>query len=625
MILQRVKVYVCFIQYKSWFNYKIHMPSPQYHFKLIDTFPLACFFFNKDFKILHVNSPCLKMLNISLTEIKNQSITNYYPEINSCIKNEGENSKTFYIDTNSNKREVIVNYASIENETFGILYVIEEYNLNQNTIDKQKFDEIIADNIPYEIAIYDKNHNYLFVNSNGIRNVETREWVIGKNDFDYCNYKGLDKSFAQNRWDLFNRAIQTKKQVEWIDEYHRESKDVYIMRRLYPFFIDDTFAYMIGYGIDVSELNNTQNKVISNESRNQLILNSALDAVLIISPDGEITFWNEQAEIIFGWKSEEVLGKDFTRIIIPERYRNIHNNAMKNHQEGFGGETIASRLIEFPALHKINEEFPIEFSVLPIYDNGIIINYCSFIRDITLRKQKEEQVALQNKRLLNKNSELEQFTYITSHDLQEPLLTLMSFSNLLIEEYSESLDDEAKLYIEFINKSALRMRALVTGLMEYARIGKRDEVKEIDCNQVIRDVLADLSVKIKNTKTKIVVENLPKIIGHETYIRLLFQNLISNAIKFNKEGVKPEIKIEGSETETEWEFSIEDNGIGIAEKYIDQVFIIFKRLNNDSLYKGYGIGLAHCKKIVDIHSGEIQVKSKLGIGSTFSFTISKKI
>ena len=118
---------------------------------------------------------------------------------------------------------------------------------------------------------------------------------------------------------------------------------------------------------------------------------------------------------------------------------------------------------------------------------------------------------------------------------------------------------------------------------------------------------------------------MPEIRGYETYIRLLFQNLISNAIKFNKENKKPKIKIKCSETEKEWKFSVKDNGIGIDEKHIDQVFVIFKRLNNDSLYKGYGIGLAHCKKIVGIHNGEISVKSKLGSGSTFSFTISKKI
>lgn len=201
----------------------------------------------------------------------------------------------------------------------------------------------------------------------------------------------------------------------------------------------------------------------------------------------------------------------------------------------------------------------------------------------------------------------------------------MSFSELLLEEYSHNLNDEAKLYIEFINKSAIRMRSLVRGLMEYARIGKRDEVKEMDCNRVVNDILNDLSLTIYNAQAEITVKKLPKIRGYETYIRLLFQNLISNAIKFSKESTTPKIKIKCSETEKEWKFSVKDNGIGIDEKYIDQVFIIFKRLNNDSAYQGYGIGLAHCKKIVDLHNGEIHVKSTLNSGSTFNFTISKNI
>ena len=169
------------------------------------------------------------------------------------------------------------------------------------------------------------------------------------------------------------------------------------------------------------------------------------------------------------------------------------------------------------------------------------------------------------------------------------------------------------------------MRALVTGLMEYARIGKRDDIKEINCNEVVKDVLKDLSVKINNTKSVFNVKHLPIIRGHETYIRLLFQNLISNAIKFNKENIDPLVKIKCSENEHEWKFSVKDNGIGIEKENLDQVFIIFKRLNKDSLYQGYGIGLAHCKKIIDIHNGEIYVKSKLGKGSTFYFTISKKL
>jgi light-regulated signal transduction histidine kinase (bacteriophytochrome) len=169
------------------------------------------------------------------------------------------------------------------------------------------------------------------------------------------------------------------------------------------------------------------------------------------------------------------------------------------------------------------------------------------------------------------------------------------------------------------------MRALVTGLMEYARIGIRDDAEEIDCNQIFKDVLDDLSTQIKTTQAKIVSDDLPVIRGYKTYIRLLFQNLISNAIKFKRENGIHEVKITFLETEKEWTFSVKDNGIGIEEKDLDQVFVIFKRLNNASLYKGYGIGLAHCRKIVKMHHGEIHVKSTFGQGSRFTFTISKSI
>ena len=592
--------------------------------QLIDSFPLVSFFIDNNFNILHTNSAGLEMLNISLAEITHQKITIYYPEINLCIEQEGENIETFFIDENGRKSGVVLKYASVNNSAiFGILYIIEESHSNKHIIKRQKFNKIILDNIPADIAVFDKEHKYVYVNSNGLKEDEIKKWIIGKDDFDYCEYRGLDKSIAESRRVHFKNAIESKKQIEWIDEYQKD-KNIYVLRRFYPVYNNDEFVYMIGYGVDITELKSSQATVNVNEIRNQLILNSSLDAVVIIDPDGKITFWNPQAEIIFGWKSEEVIGKLLSDIIIPERFKKIHQNAIKKHNDGFRG-VAANKIIEFPALFRNNKEFPIEFSILPIYDKGIVKSYCSFIRDITSRKEKEEQLSLQNKTLQSQNSELEQFTYITSHDLQEPLLTLMSFSELLLEEYSHNLNDEAKLYIEFINKSAIRMRSLVRGLMEYARIGKRDEVKEMDCNRVVNDILNDLSLTIYNAQAEITVKKLPKIRGYETYIRLLFQNLISNAIKFSKESTKPKIKIKCSETDKEWKFSVKDNGIGIDEKYIDQVFIIFKRLNNDSAYQGYGIGLAHCKKIVDLHNGEIQVKSILNSGSTFSFTISKNI
>ncbi|WP_445718698.1 PAS domain-containing sensor histidine kinase [Flavobacterium sp.] len=594
-------------------------------YNLIDTFPLASFFIDNELNILYANSLGLEKINISLEKIKTTTAISHFPEISLCIKQEGNNVSSEFVNITGQKTKATLKFASFDKKSsIGILYIIDEHTSNQKTIDEQKLNEILLDNIPADIAVFDKNYNYLYINPNGIKNDEIRNWLIGKNDFDYCEYKGLDNSIAEKRWEIFNHVLQTKKQAEWIDEYHKDGKEIYVMRKLFPLFINNEFYCMIGYGIDISELKRVQNVVISNEDRNQMILNSALDAVIIIDTNGKITFWNAQAEKIFGWKSEEVLGKLLSDIIVPDRYRKIHTEGIKNHFNGKGGKTI-NGIIEFPALNKKGEEFSIEFSILPIYDNGIIVNYCSFLRDITARKEKENQVELQNKTLRNKNSELEQFTYITSHDLQEPLLTLISFSDLLLEEYSEVLDDEGKLYIEFINKSAYRMRALVTGLMEYARIGKRDDIKKINCNEVVKDVLKDLSVKINNTKSVFNVKHLPIIRGHETYIRLLFQNLISNAIKFNKENIDPLVKIKCSENEHEWKFSVKDNGIGIEKENLDQVFIIFKRLNKDSLYQGYGIGLAHCKKIIDIHNGEIYVKSKLEKGSTFYFTISKKL
>ena len=591
------------------------------YYKLLDTLPLASIVIDKDCKIMHVNSIGIKSLDASLSELKKLSISVFYPEINCCVSNEGNNYETIFIDKKGNKKNVVLKFATFnEGDLYGVVYIIQECHL----IEKQKFNEIILNNIPADIAVFDENHNYLFVNKNGINNEETRKWLIGKSDFDYCDFKGLDRSLAQGRRDLFNQAIQSRQQVEWVDEFHRADKDIFVMRRFFPVIVDGEFYYMIGYGVDVTEIKKTQNAILYNENRTKQILASAHDAIIKFDSDGKITFWNPKAELYFGWKSEEVIGAILYDVIFPRTISNEyvrHINEYLNATEEFG----LNEIMESIGFHRINRKFPIEMSTLPLIDENGIVTFCVFIRDISSRKQKELVVEQQNKMLHTQNSELEQFTYITSHDLQEPVLSLISFSELLFEEYADVLDDEGKLYIQFINNSATRMRALVTGLMEYARIGKREAFTAIDCNEIIKYILIDLSLRINKSKAQIEVENLPNIRGQTTYIRLLFQNLISNAMKFVKPDVQPIIKISCSETLYDWKFSVEDNGIGIEQKNIDQVFIIFKRLNNDSLYKGYGIGLAHCKKIVDLHNGEIYVKSQLNKGSTFSFTISKNL
>ena len=489
---------------------------------------------------------------------------------------------------------------------------------------QRQFTDSILNSIPADIAIFDKHHNYLFVNANGITNDETRNWLIGKNDFDYCEYKKLNPASAHKRRGFFNEAIEKDKSVDWIDTYEKDGSKKFVFRRFFPYKHNGELEYVIGYGMDVTELKNAEDLIIKNEQRNTLILNSSLDAILIIDLKGCITFWNPQAELIFGWKSEEVLGLNISEVIIPAEMKSAHQSGMDRFMST-GKSTIMNQVLELIAINKEGAEFPVEITVVPIDDTTNSLAFCAFIRDISIRKNREKQISNQNRKLTVQNKQLEQFTYIASHDLQEPLLTLTSFSELLLEEHSEQLNDEGKLFVEFINKSALRMRALVSGLMDYARIGKLEKIEEINCRELLENVLEDLSSNITKTKAKITVDPLPTIQGYSTYMRLLFQNIISNAIKFNKPGVDPVVHIQFSELKEEWLFTITDNGIGIGKKHQEEIFTIFKRLNHQEQYEGHGIGLSHCKKIVDLHEGDLWVDSQVGQGSVFSFTISKSV
>ncbi len=223
-----------------------------------------------------------------------------------------------------------------------------------------------------------------------------------------------------------------------------------------------------------------------------------------------------------------------------------------------------------------------------------------------------------------KNKELEQFVYIASHDLQEPLRTLSSFTKLLEKEYPMEKDENSSTYVRFINEATKRMSRLVKGLLDYSRIGATKELSEVDCNTLIMGVEDDLALTIGDTETILTIGNLPTIKGYTTELRLLFQNLISNAIKFRAKNRSPHISISAEIIPGFWKFSVKDNGIGIENQYHERIFAIFQRLHNQSEYKGTGIGLAHCRKVVEMHGGKIWVESIPTVGSTFYFTISNK-
>jgi len=243
---------------------------------------------------------------------------------------------------------------------------------------------------------------------------------------------------------------------------------------------------------------------------------------------------------------------------------------------------------------------------------------------ISLRKSK---ILLEDslKTLRTKNNELEEFAYIASHDLREPLNTITSFIEILENESKEDLTEIKKESFRFINNASSRMKNLIKGLLDYSKLGKNGTLEKIDSNNTVTNVIEDLTAYINETKAKIKVEKLPIVYGYKNGLRVLFQNLISNAIKFKKPNTTPKVVISSIENKDYWQFSIKDNGIGIKSKHSDKVFIIFQRLHNHHEYEGTGIGLAHCKKIAQLHNGTIWFDSKIGTGTTFHFTINKNI
>lgn len=254
-------------------------------------------------------------------------------------------------------------------------------------------------------------------------------------------------------------------------------------------------------------------------------------------------------------------------------------------------------------------------------ESGVPVRMVGTIIDIHSRKMAEEAEIQHARDLAEKNKELEEFTYVASHDLQEPVRTISSFVELFRETYSEKLDDEALKWLDFMQGASERSQKLIIDLLEYSRIGKARELGCIDVNKLLRNIETDLQASIKKNKARIVYENLPVIDGYETELRLLFQNLIGNGIKFKKPNENPIITIAHTNVDGFHHFTVSDNGIGIEQKYFDKVFVIFRRLHGKSEYEGTGIGLAHCKKVVDLHHGKIWITSTVGHGTSFHFTI----
>ncbi len=353
------------------------------------------------------------------------------------------------------------------------------------------------------------------------------------------------------------------------------------------------------------------------EKRFRSLLDSAPDAMVIVNKEGDIQLVNEQVKNIFGYVKEELIGRN-ADILIPERLRkkqDSHQNIF------FVNPNLRPMGIDFPlwGQRKSGEEFPIEVSSSPLEtEEGILLS--AVIRDITDRKEAEEAL-IRSKQLELKNKELEQFSFVAAHDLQEPMNTLISFIGLLKDENVYPDDSEANQYMDICLKASFRMQNLINSLLDYSRLGRNKMLAKVDCQKEFSELTTELSALIKESKAKIYTTDMPIIWGCRSEIKQLFQNLLTNAIKFCKPGIDPIVKISIAKEEEHWRFTFEDNGIGIRKQDFEKAFKIFTQLNVRDEYSGQGVGLAICKRIVELHHGKIWLESTPDEGSKFHFTL----
>jgi len=357
------------------------------------------------------------------------------------------------------------------------------------------------------------------------------------------------------------------------------------------------------------------------EGRYRGLLEAAPDAMMVVNQGGEIVLLNLQAEKQFGYRRDELLGQKVTDII-PEGFaERLVSHGLRSTEDALAQQIGTG--IELTARRKDGSEFPIELMLSPL-ESAEDTLVTAAIRDISVRKTAEALLLQKMDELKSSNEDLAQFAYIASHDLQEPLRMVSSYTMLLGKRYKGKLDADADEFIAFAVDGAGRMQRLIQDLLAYSRVGSsKASLLEISSENALTQTLFNLRAAISESGAVVTHSPLPAVFADETQLVQLFQNLVANAIKYRRPEL-PTIHISAvPDGRTRWMFSVHDNGLGIDPQYFERIFGMFQRLHKREDFAGTGIGLAICKKIVERHGGSISVESQLGQGSTFKFALAR--
>jgi two-component system sensor kinase FixL len=458
-----------------------------------------------------------------------------------------------------------------------------------------------------------KNMFAFYLHSNA-----TIEWLSESNE-------SIEKAFLTNN--EFLERIKSKDQIKDVLKIATTESDICFSVSYYQTSNESTILVLL---YDVTSFISLQESLLNSENKFESLIHTAVDGIVMINAFGKIEMVNPAVSKLFGFSKEEMMGQNIN-ILMNTNDHQKHDGYLKNYHDtglkkviGIGRDVVGRK--------KDGTEFPLTLSVSEFWLNGTRY-YTGFLHDLSEQKRAQEQLKKYAIDLKRSNSELQEFAYVSSHDLQEPLRKIQAFGDLLKQKDGDALSEKGADYLDRMLNAASRMQTLIEELLEFSRVSTVVQPFQlVSLNQIIQDVLSDLEIRIQDKKAKITIGALTEVYADEIQMRQLFQNLITNALKFSKSDEPPLIQIyqveknlpEGLVLEKgQLIIAVQDNGIGFEQKYADKIFQVFQRLEGKK-YEGSGIGLAICKKIARRHNGDIFVQSKLGEGTIFYLILSVK-
>jgi PAS domain S-box-containing protein len=488
----------------------------------------------------------------------------------------------------------------------------EAANISLNQ--EKTFTDQIINSIPGVFYVFDANGKFIRWNDNFTMVTEYSDEEIAQMHPTEL-FQGDDQKIIGERIQLAFEKGTSDAEANFSTKSGRKIPYYFTGYRM----LNNGKSLLIGTGMDISERKQAELALLESRARYQDLYDNAPDMyVSVDAHTGNIYRCNQTLANATGYSKQEILERSV--------FDMYHPDSLQDAQAAFQHFVANGQVIdaELQLMRKDGNKIDVSLNVSAVRDEkGNIIRSRSSWRDITDRVKMEQEIAKKATELERSNSELEQFAYVASHDLQEPLRMVASYLQLLERRYADKLDADAIEFIKFAVDGATRMKTLINDLLAYSRVGTHGKSFErTDLNSVLGQVRSYLMASIEETQTFLTCDELPTLLADEIQMVQLFQNLVSNAIKFRNE-ISPRVHIGVEKTVTEWVFSVSDNGIGIDPEYFERIFIIFQRLHAKGKYPGTGIGLAISKRIVERHHGRIWVESQPNEGTTFKFTIAE--